>query len=90
MGFAKNVQSFTPGSKAEPGNQMKKPTPKPAKGGVTFDPISSLVGGQRKQSTKPVGYFFKKKVLISGASSGLGQALSYWYLNQGAIVIMVA
>ena len=27
--------------------------------------------------------------MVTGASSGLGQALSYWYLNQGAIVILV-
>jgi len=26
-------------------------------------------------------YFFKKKVLITGASSGIGMALAYYYLN---------
>ena len=27
--------------------------------------------------------------MVTGASSGIGQALAYWYLNQGAIVILV-
>jgi NADP-dependent 3-hydroxy acid dehydrogenase YdfG len=35
-------------------------------------------------------YFLKKRIVITGASSGIGQALSYWYLNQGAFVILVA
>jgi len=34
-------------------------------------------------------YFLNKRVVITGASSGLGQALSFWYLNQGATVILV-
>ena len=29
-------------------------------------------------------------VLITGASSGVGRSLSYWYLNNGAKVVMVA
>ena len=35
-------------------------------------------------------YFFNKRILIPGAASGIGQALSYWYLNQGATVILVS
>jgi NADP-dependent 3-hydroxy acid dehydrogenase YdfG len=38
--------------------------------------------------TKPP-YFADKKVLITGASSGLGMALAYWYLNNGAQVALV-
>jgi NADP-dependent 3-hydroxy acid dehydrogenase YdfG len=34
-------------------------------------------------------YFFNKRIVITGASSGIGQALSFWYMNQGAQVIMV-
>ena len=34
-------------------------------------------------------YFLNKRIVITGASSGIGQALSYWYLNQGSIVILV-
>ena len=33
--------------------------------------------------------FLLKRIVITGASSGIGQALSYWYLNQGAIVFLV-
>lgn len=34
-------------------------------------------------------YFIDKRVVITGASSGLGNALAYWYLNQGAQVVLV-
>ncbi len=34
-------------------------------------------------------YFFKKRVLITGASSGIGMALAYYYLNHGAKVALV-
>jgi hypothetical protein len=34
-------------------------------------------------------YFVNKRILITGASSGLGAALSYWYLNNGAKVALV-
>ena len=39
---------------------------------------------------RPKKYFIGKRVLITGAASGIGQALSYWYLNQGAFVILVS
>eukprot|EP00347_Sterkiella_histriomuscorum_P006737 403351625 len=39
-------------------------------------------------NTKPP-YFADKKVLITGASSGVGMALAYWYLNNGAQVALV-
>jgi NADPH:quinone reductase-like Zn-dependent oxidoreductase len=29
-------------------------------------------------------YFTDKKVLVTGASSGLGMSLAYYYLNNGA------
>jgi len=34
-------------------------------------------------------YFLLKRIVITGASSGIGQALCFWYLNQGAIVFLV-
>lgn len=34
-------------------------------------------------------YFLDKRIVITGASSGIGQALCFWYLNQGATVILV-
>ena len=41
------------------------------------------------KQTKQPGYFFKKCVLITGASSGIGRTLAYWYLNNGAKVALV-
>ena len=29
-------------------------------------------------------YYADKKILITGASSGVGNALAYWFLNNGA------
>lgn len=40
--------------------------------------------GMPKQS-----YFINKRVVVTGASSGLGNALAYWYLNHGAQVVLV-
>ena len=34
-------------------------------------------------------YFLNKRVVITGASSGIGQGLAFWYLNNGATVILV-
>ena len=34
-------------------------------------------------------FFIGKRVVITGASSGVGNALSYWYLNHGAHVVLV-
>jgi NADP-dependent 3-hydroxy acid dehydrogenase YdfG len=36
-----------------------------------------------------VPYFYNKVVVITGGTSELGHALSYWYLNHGAKVAMV-
>lgn len=44
---------------------------------------------QMPHNTKEVNYFMHKRIVITGASSGIGQALSFWYLNQGAHVILV-
>ena len=42
-----------------------------------------------KQPKQP-GYFLAKSVVITGASSGIGRTLAYWYLNNGAKVALVA
>ena len=34
------------------------------------------------------GYFIHKVVLVTGASSGIGRSLAFWYLNNGAKVCM--
>ena len=34
-------------------------------------------------------YFEGKKILITGATSGIGRSLTYWYLNKGAKVALV-
>ena len=38
---------------------------------------------------KKESYFLKKCVVITGASSGIGRTLAYWYLNNGARVALV-
>lgn len=43
--------------------------------------------GQQQNQLK--NYFLNKRIVVTGASSGIGQAISYWYLNQGATVILV-
>ncbi len=51
-------------------------------------PTSSNQAIAPSQANKPP-YFADKKVLITGASSGVGMALAYWYLNNGAQVALV-
>ena len=34
-------------------------------------------------------YFLNKVIVITGASSGIGRCLAYWYLNNGAKVALV-
>jgi NADP-dependent 3-hydroxy acid dehydrogenase YdfG len=34
-------------------------------------------------------YFLDKRIVITGASSGIGQAVAFWYLNNGAMVVLV-
>jgi NADP-dependent 3-hydroxy acid dehydrogenase YdfG len=37
-----------------------------------------------------INFFLNKVVVITGASSGIGRTLSFWYLNNGAKVVLVA
>lgn len=55
------------------------------------NPLGGAFGGAQIQAanTKDVNYFMHKRIVVTGASSGIGQALAYWYLNQGAYVILV-
>jgi NADP-dependent 3-hydroxy acid dehydrogenase YdfG len=38
---------------------------------------------------KKICYFLGKCVVITGASSGIGRVLAFWYLNNGARVAFV-
>ena len=40
-------------------------------------------------STSSKRYFAQKRILITGASSGIGRACAFWFLNQGARVALV-
>lgn len=40
-------------------------------------------------STSNKRYFAQKRILITGASSGIGRACAFWFLNQGARVALV-
>jgi NADP-dependent 3-hydroxy acid dehydrogenase YdfG len=40
-------------------------------------------------SGKLPGYFLGKVVVVTGASSGIGRSLAFWYLNNGAKVALV-
>lgn len=42
-----------------------------------------------KPKIKKEGFFLHKVVMITGASSGIGRSLAFWYLNNGARVAMV-
>ena len=44
--------------------------------------------GQRSKIKKD-GFFLHKVVVITGASSGIGRGLAYWYLNNGARVALI-
>lgn len=44
---------------------------------------------QRSTKTKLPGFFLNKVVVITGASSGIGRCLAYWYLNNGAKCALV-
>ncbi len=47
---------------------------------------------QSSTNIKPVKqppYFLNKVVVVTGASSGIGRAIAYWYLNNGARVALL-
>lgn len=41
------------------------------------------------QKPEKKSFFVDKVVMITGASSGIGRTLAYWYLNNGARVVLV-
>ena len=49
----------------------------------------NTMGGQFQQFANLKNYFMSKRIVVTGASSGIGQAVSFWYLNQGASVVLV-
>lgn len=61
-------------------NTFKGPKPTPL---VGVTPGAATFNSAGAKALKPP-YFTDKKVLITGASSGLGMALAYYYLNNGA------
>jgi len=52
-----------------------------------FHGLADKIGVAVKDNVQP--YFVNKRIVVIGASSGVGEALSYWYLNHGAMVVMV-
>ena len=63
---------------------VKADNKKPAFSDPTIVPVEEA---RRRHVAIP--YFLHKKVLLTGASSGVGKALAYWYLNNGAKVALV-
>lgn len=60
--------------------------------GVNTYSSAGTYGQRRPQAAateKKQGYFLQKVVLITGASSGVGRSLAFWYLNNGARVALV-
>jgi len=54
-------------------------------------PLNTSVSGQISQfkgNRRMIPYFTEKRFVITGASSGIGKALSYWFLNEGANVAL--
>jgi NADP-dependent 3-hydroxy acid dehydrogenase YdfG len=45
---------------------------------------------QVQKKSKLPSFFLNKIVVITGASSGIGRSLAYWYLNNGSKVALVA
>lgn len=43
----------------------------------------------KPRNVKVEGYFLHKVIVVTGASSGVGRALAYWYLNNGARVAII-
>jgi FlaA1/EpsC-like NDP-sugar epimerase len=72
------VDQMRPRAKNEntPGSAFPTPSQAPARQPVVQRP--------EKKS-----FFVDKVVMITGASSGIGRTLAFWYLNNGARVVLV-
>lgn len=51
--------------------------------------MEQLLYKKTKTARQPI-FFLNKRVVITGASSGIGRALAYWYLNSGSRVVLVS
>jgi NADP-dependent 3-hydroxy acid dehydrogenase YdfG len=55
--------------------------------------VQALVSNGKPTQTplakQGLSYFLGKCVVITGASSGIGRSLAFWYLNNGARVALV-
>ena len=54
-----------------------------------YDQQNQRAQPKQQKAPKQPGYFLNKSVVITGASSGIGRTLAYWYLNNGAKVALV-
>lgn len=50
---------------------------------------TAYAADRSKKMTETLPYYFDKRILITGSSSGVGRSLAFWFLNNGARVALV-